>query len=228
LKAIADILHDGGARLVVDNAFATPALQRPGEFGADVVVYSATKHIDGQGRCLGGVVLGSEDFVENTLKPFLRHTGPALSPFNAWVMLKGLETLELRVERHCASAATVAAFLESQDQVTRVIYPFLDSHPGSDLAKRQMAAGGGIVTFDIEGGKEGAFRFLNALKIVDISNNLGDSKSLITHPATTTHQRISEEERLEVGIKPTTVRLSVGLEDVEDLIGDIREALGAV
>lgn len=228
LKAIADILHEGGARLVVDNAFATPALQRPGEFGADVVVYSATKHIDGQGRCLGGVVLGSEDFVENTLKPFLRHTGPALSPFNAWVMLKGLETLELRVERHCASAATVAAFLEGHDQVTRVIYPFLDSHPGAELAKRQMAAGGGIVTFDIEGGKEGAFRFLNALKIVDISNNLGDSKSLITHPATTTHQRISEEERLEVGIKPTTVRLSVGLEDVEDLIGDIREALGAV
>lgn len=228
LKAIADILHDGDARLIVDNAFATPALQRPGEFGADVVVYSATKHIDGQGRCLGGVVLGSEDFVENTLKPFLRHTGPALSPFNAWVMLKGLETLELRVERHCASAARVASFLEGHDRVTRVIYPFLDSHPGSDLAKRQMAGGGGIVTFDIEGGKAGAFRFLNGLKIVDISNNLGDSKSLITHPATTTHQRISEEERLEVGIKPTTVRLSVGLEDVEDLIGDIRDALGAV
>jgi O-succinylhomoserine sulfhydrylase len=228
LKAIADILHDGDARLIVDNAFATPALQRPGEFGADVVVYSATKHIDGQGRCLGGVVLGSEDFVENTLKPFLRHTGPALSPFNAWVMLKGLETLELRVERHCASAARVASFLEGHDRVTRVIYPFLNSHPGSDLAKRQMAGGGGIVTFDIEGGKAGAFRFLNGLKIVDISNNLGDSKSLITHPATTTHQRISEEERLEVGIKPTTVRLSVGLEDVEDLIGDIRDALGAV
>ncbi len=228
LKAIADILHEGNARLVVDNAFATPALQRPGEFGADVVVYSATKHIDGQGRCLGGVVLGSEAFVEDTLKPFLRHTGPALSPFNAWVMLKGLETLELRVERHCASAATVAEFLASEDRVSRVIYPFLDSHPGSALAKQQMAAGGGIVTFDLEGGKAGAFRFLNGLKIVDISNTLGDSKSLITHPATTTHQRISEEERQALGIQPTTVRLSVGLEDVEDLIGDIRGALGAL
>ena len=228
LTAIADILHQGGARLVVDNAFATPVLQRPGEFGADVVVYSATKHIDGQGRCLGGVVLGSEDFVENTLRPFLRHTGPALSPFNAWVMLKGLETLDLRVERHCASAATIAEFLDSHDRISRVIYPFMDSHPGSALAKQQMSAGGGIVTFDIDGGKTGAFRFLNGLKIVDISNNLGDSKSLITHPATTTHQRISEEERLALGIQATTVRLSVGLEDVEDLMGDIRDALGAL
>ena len=228
LRAIADILHQGGARLVADNAFATPALQRPGEFGADVVVYSATKHIDGQGRCLGGVVLGSEDFVENTLKPFLRHTGPALSPFNAWVMLKGLETLDLRVERHCASAATIAEFLDSHDRISRVIYPFMDSHPGSALAKQQMSAGGGIVTFDVNGGKAGAFRFLNGLKIVDISNNLGDSKSLITHPATTTHQRISEEERLALGIQATTVRLSVGLEDVEDLMGDIRDALGAL
>ena len=173
LKAIADILHQGGARLVVDNAFATPVLQRPGEFGADVVVYSATKHIDGQGRCLGGVVLGSKDFVENTLKPFLRHTGPALSPFNAWVMLKGLETLDLRVKRHCASAATVAEFLDSHDRIFRVVYPFMDSHPRSALAKQQMSAGGGIVTFDVDGGKPGAFRFLNGLKIVDISNNLG-------------------------------------------------------
>ena len=228
LRAIADILHQGGARLVADNAFATPALQRPGEFGADVVVYSATKHIDGQGRCLGGVVLGSEDFVENTLKPFLRHTGPALSPFNAWVMLKGLETLDLRVERHCASAATIAEFLDSHNRISRVIYPFMDSHPGSALAKQQMSAGGGIVTFDVDGEKAGAFRFLNGLKIVDISNNLGDSKSLITHPATTTHQRFSEEERLALGIKATTVRLSVGLEDVEDLMGDIRDALGAL
>lgn len=228
LRAIADILHQGGARLVADNAFATPALQRPGEFGADVVVYSATKHIDGQGRCLGGVVLGSEDFVENTLKPFLRHTGPALSPFNAWVMLKGLETLDLRVERHCASAATIAKFLDNHNRISRVIYPFMDSHPGSALAKQQMSAGGGTVTFDVNGKKAGAFRFLNGLKIVDISNNLGDSKSLITHPATTTHQRISEEERLALGIQATTVRLSVGLEDVEDLMGDIRDALGAL
>ncbi|MEQ8246502.1 MAG: O-succinylhomoserine sulfhydrylase [Alphaproteobacteria bacterium] len=228
LRAVADILHEGGAKLIVDNAFATPALQRPGEFGADIVVYSATKHIDGQGRCLGGVVLGSNSFVEDTLKPYLRHTGPALSPFNAWVMLKGLETLDLRLERHCASAAKVADFLETDRRVSRVIYPWLDSHPGSALARRQMNGGGGIVTFDIDGGKEGAFRFLNALRIVDISNNLGDAKSLITHPATTTHQRVSESEREVLGILPTTVRLSVGLEDIDDLLDDIRGALGAV
>jgi len=225
IQGIADLLHAVGANLVVDNAFASPALQRPGEFGADVVVYSATKHIDGQGRCLGGVVLGSERFVEDTLKPYLRHTGPALSPFNAWVMLKGLETLELRVQRHCESAARLAAFLQEQSAVTRVLYPFLDSHRGHVLAKKQMAAGGGIVTFDIAGGKEGAFRFLNALKIVDISNNLGDSKSLITHPATTTHQRVDEAERAALGILPTTVRLSVGLEDIDDLLDDVSQAL---
>ncbi|MDA0368498.1 MAG: O-succinylhomoserine sulfhydrylase [Proteobacteria bacterium] len=228
IRAVADILHGVDARLVVDNAFATPALQRPGEFGADIVVYSATKHIDGQGRCLGGVVLGSEDYVENILKPYLRHTGPALSPFNAWVMLKGLETLELRLERHCASAATIAALLEEDDRVSRVIYPWLDSHPGSALAKKQMKAGGGIITFDIGIDKDQAFRFLNGLNIVDISNNLGDSKSLITHPATTTHQRVPEAERHELGILPTTVRLSVGLEDIDDLLDDIRQALSAL
>ncbi len=228
LRAVADILHSAGAKLIVDNAFATPALQRPGEFGADIVVYSATKHIDGQGRCLGGVVLGSDKFVEDVLKPYLRHTGPALSPFNAWVMLKGLETLDLRLERHCASAAKVAALLESDRRVSRTIYPWLDSHPGSALARKQMNGGGGIVTFDIDGGKEDAFRFLNALRIVDISNNLGDSKSLITHPATTTHKRVSESEREVLGILPTTVRLSVGLEDIDYLLDDIRGALGAV
>jgi O-succinylhomoserine sulfhydrylase len=227
LQGVANILHAAGARLVVDNAFATPALQRPGEFGADIVVYSATKHIDGQGRCLGGVVLASDSFIEDTLKPYLRHTGPALSPFNAWVMLKGLETLNLRVERHCASAAAITDYLAKHGKVSRVIYPFLASHPGNTLARKQMSAGGGIITFDIDGGKEAAFRFLNALKIVDISNNLGDSKSLITHPATTTHQRVDEAERLALGILPTTVRLSVGLEDVDDLMDDIDQALAA-
>ena len=227
LQGVANILHAAGARLVVDNAFATPALQRPGEFGADIVVYSATKHIDGQGRCLGGVVLASDSFIEDTLKPYLRHTGPALSPFNAWVMLKGLETLNLRVERHCASAAAITDYLAKHGKVSRVIYPFLASHPGNTLARKQMSAGGGIITFDVDGGKETAFRFLNALRIVDISNNLGDSKSLITHPATTTHQRVDETERLALGILPTTVRLSVGLEDVEDLMDDIDQALAA-
>ncbi len=227
MEGVAGLLHGVGAKLVVDNAFATPALQRPGEFGADVVVYSATKHIDGQGRCLGGVVLGTESFVEETLKPYLRHTGPALSPFNAWVMLKGLETLELRVQRHCESAEKIARFLAEHERTTRVLYPFLDSYKAQALARKQMTAGGGIVTFDIDGGKENAFRFLNALKIVDISNNLGDSKSLITHPATTTHQRVAEDERISLGILPTTVRLSAGLEDVDDLIDDVAQALSS-
>lgn len=227
LEAVANILHGVDARLVVDNAFATPILQRPGEFGADVIVYSATKHIDGQGRCLGGVVLADDSFIEDTLKPYLRHTGPALSPFNAWVMLKGLETLSLRVERHCASAQRIAEYLQGQPRVSRVLYPFLENHPGQDLAKRQMSAGGGLVTFDIDGGKSAAFRFLNALKIIDITNNLGDSKSLVTHPATTTHQRLPEDDRTALGILPTTVRLSVGLEDVDDLLDDISQALAA-
>ncbi len=227
LQQVADIVHSVQANVIVDNAFATPALQRPVEAGADIVVYSATKHIDGQGRCLGGAVLATNDFIEDTLKPFLRHTGPALSPFNAWVMLKGLETLDLRVEQHCRNAEDVANFLLGQDKIERVLYPGLDSHPQHDLAMAQMDAGGGLVTFDLGRGKDAAFRFLNALKIVDISNNLGDTKSLITHPATTTHQRLDETERSHLGINAGTVRLSVGLEDPEDIMEDLSQALKA-
>lgn len=227
LQQVADIVHSVQAKVIVDNAFATPALQRPVETGADIVVYSATKHIDGQGRCLGGAVLATNDFIEDTLKPFLRHTGPALSPFNAWVLLKGLETLDLRVEQHCRNAEDVAGFLLRQDKIERVLYPGFGSHPQHDLAMAQMDAGGGLVTFDLGGGKAAAFRFLNALKIVDISNNLGDTKSLITHPATTTHQRLDEAERSHLGINAGTVRLSVGLEDAEDIKEDLSQALKA-
>ena len=219
------VIHSVGARLVIDNAFATPSLQRAISLGADVVVYSATKHIDGQGRCLGGAVLGSKDFIENTLKPFIRNTGPSISPFNAWVMLKGLETLDLRIERHCRSAQTVAEFLATHKKVTRTLYPGLPSHPGHAIAMGQMEAGGGMITFDVKGAKAETFAFLRALKLVDISNNLGDSKSLITHPATTTHQRLPEAERNYLGIFPGTVRISVGLEDVDDILQDLDQAL---
>ena len=227
LEAVAELAHRAGARVVVDNVFAIGA-QRPLERGADVVVYSATKHIDGQGRTLGGAVLGRREFVETELQPFLRHTGPALSPFNAWVLLKGLETLPLRIDRHVASAERVARHFEGHPKLDSVRYPFLDSHPQSALARRQMKAGGTIVCFDIAGGKEGAFRFLDALSLVDISNNLGDAKSLVTHPATTTHQRLSPEDRARQGIGPGLVRLSVGLEDVDDIIEDVAAALAAV
>lgn len=227
VAAVAELAHAAGARVVVDNVFATPVLQRPLELGADVVVYSATKHIDGQGRCLGGAILGTRAFVEEELQPILRHTGPALSPFNAWVFLKGLETLELRMGRHCENARAVAAFLDGRTGVGRVVYPGLPSHPQHELARRQMREGGTIIAFEIEGGKERAFQFLDALRLVDISNNLGDAKSLVTHPATTTHHSLSEEERLELGITPGLVRLSVGLESVEDLVGDLDGALDA-
>ena len=225
LEAVAKMAHEVGARLVVDNVFATPLLQPAMRFGADIVVYSATKHIDGQGRCLGGAILSSQAFVDEELLPFLRHTGPSLSPFNAWVLLKGLETLELRVERMCANALDVATFLEGRNGVARVLYPGLMSHSQHALAKRQMSAGGTIVSFDVAGGKNAAFAFLDRLCLVDISNNLGDSKSLITHPATTTHQRLSVEDRAALGIGDSLVRLSVGLEDVEDIKIDLAEAL---
>lgn len=228
LAAVSEMAHAAGAAVIVDNVFATPILQRPLELGADIVVYSATKHIDGQGRCLGGVVLGSREFCDGPLMTFLRHTGPAMSPFNAWTFLKGLETLELRIARHVDNARTVAAFLEEQDKVTRVLHPDLPSHPQHALAQRQMTGGGSIVAFEIAGGKEAAFRFANSLRLVDISNNLGDSKSLITHPATTTHQRIPEEERLKLGITEGMFRISVGLEDVADVNHDIAQALAAV
>jgi len=228
VRAVCELAHAAGATVVVDNVFASPLLQKPLELGGDVVVYSATKHIDGQGRCLGGAILGSQSFVEEKLQPFLRHTGPALSPFNAWVLLKGLETLPLRIDRHVASAERVARHFEGHAKLEGVRYPFLDSHPQAALARRQMKAGGTIVCFDVAGGKEGAFRFLDALSLVDISNNLGDAKSLVTHPSTTTHQRLSPEDRARQGIGPGLVRLSVGLEDVDDIIEDVTAALDAV
>lgn len=227
LAELAKLTRAAGAALIVDNVFATPLLQRPLELGADIVVYSATKHIDGQGRCLGGAVLGSASFIDTVLGPYLRHTGPALSPFNAWTLLKGLETLDVRLERHNASALRLARFLEDHPRVRKVYYPFLDSHPQAALARRQMRAGGSIVSFEIKGGKAAAFRFLDALSLIDISNNLGDAKSLVTHPWTTTHARIAPEEKLAQGITEELVRLSVGLEDPEDLEADLGRALNA-
>ncbi len=231
IAAVAELAHAAGARLIVDNVFATPLLQRPLEFGADVVVYSATKHIDGQGRTLGGAILGSKKFFDDHLQNFLRHTGPSLSPFNAWVLVKALETLELRVQRHCDNALDLARSLEDlaggAHGVTRVLYPTLDSHPQAALARRQMSGGSSIVAFEVTGGKERAFRLLNALELVDIANNLGDAKSLITHPATTTHQRIPAPERAELGITEGLLRISVGLEDVEDVKEDLAQALKA-
>jgi len=227
IEAVAKIAHKAGALVVVDNVFATPMLQRPMPLGADIVVYSATKHIDGQGRCLGGVVLGTKDFIEDKLHTYLKQTGPSLSPFNAWVLLKGLETLPLRVERHCASAAAIADFLSERKDVARVFYPGRADHPQAALAKRQMAGGGPIVAFEVRGGKRDAFRFMNALKIFKISNNLGDAKSLVTHPATTTHQRLKPEQRAELGIFDRSIRLSIGLEDVDDLAADLDQALRA-
>jgi len=225
LKAISDLAHRAGARVIVDNVFATPVLQKPLQLGADIVMYSTTKHIDGQGRTLGGAILTNDAaFFQDHLEPFVRHTGPAMSPFNAWVLLKGLETLELRVSRHCQNANRVATFLEGQKAVSRVLYPGLQSHPQYDLAQTQMTAGGTMVSFEINGGKDAAFRFLNALNLIDISNNLGDAKSLTTHPATTTHQRLSDVEKAHLGITPGLVRLSVGLEDADDLIEDLDQA----
>ncbi len=227
IAAVAELAHAAGARLIVDNVFATPLLQRPLEFGADVVVYSATKHIDGQGRTLGGAVLGSQQFVDDHLRNFLRHTGPSLSPFNAWVLVKGLETLELRVQRHSDNALHLARHLEGLSGVTRVFYPGLDSHPQAALVRRQMLGGSSIVAFEVTGGKERAFRLLDALELIDIANNLGDAKSLITHPATTTHQRIPAPDRAELGITEGLLRISVGLEDVEDVKEDLAQALEA-
>ena len=227
IEAVAKIAHKAGALVVVDNVFATPMLQRPMPLGADIVVYSATKHIDGQGRCLGGVVLGTKDFIEDKLHTYLKQTGPSLSPFNAWVLLKGLETLPLRVERHGASAAAIADFLSERKDVARVFYPGRADHPQAALAKRQMAGGGPMVAFEVRGGKREAFRFMNALKIFKISNNLGDAKSLVTHPATTTHQRLTPEQRAELGIFDRSIRLSIGLEDVDDLAADLDQALRA-
>jgi O-succinylhomoserine sulfhydrylase len=227
LKAVCDLGHAAGAQVIVDNVFATPLLQRPLEFGADIVVYSATKHIDGQGRCLGGVILGTAKYINETLQPFIRHTGPSLSPVNAWILLKGLETLELRLERQCDAAEKIAKELQGHPKLNSADYPTLPNFPQVELARRQMKSGGSMVSLDLKGGKEASFRFLNALKLVLISNNLGDSKSLATHPATTTHQRLSPEQKAAQGITPGLVRLSIGLEDVKDLLADVRQALDA-
>ncbi|ODT98263.1 MAG: O-succinylhomoserine sulfhydrylase [Rhodospirillales bacterium SCN 65-16] len=227
VKAVCDLAHKAGAKVVLDNAFATPILQRPLEFGADVVVHSATKYIDGQGRTLGGAVLGSKEFILDKLQPIIRNCGPSLSPFNAWVLVKGLETLGLRIERHCANARRVADTLAAHPAIGRVLYPGRPDHPQHKLAAKQMSDFGGVVTFDLKAGKWAAFEMLNRLQIVDISNNLGDAKSLATHPATTTHMRIGAEERTKLGITDGTIRLSVGLEDAEDVVADLVQALGA-
>jgi O-succinylhomoserine sulfhydrylase len=228
ITAVAKIAKDANARLIVDNVFATPLLQNPLELGADIVVYSATKHIDGQGRCLGGVILSSEKFINDHLHTFLRQTGPALSPFNAWVLLKGIETLPLRVEKMQQNATKLADFVGDQKQITKVLYPFRDDHPQVKLAKKQMKGGGTLFSFEVPGGKAGAFRFANALRLIRISNNLGDAKSLITHPATTTHQRFTAEARVGMGIGDGLLRLSVGLEHPDDLADDLLRGFKAL
>jgi O-succinylhomoserine sulfhydrylase len=228
LRAVADLAHAAGAIVVVDNVFATPLLQQPLRFGADVVVYSCTKHIDGQGRVLGGAVLAGRKWINETLQPFIRNTGPALSPFNAWLLLKGLETLALRLDACCRSAVAIAEFLAAQPTVTRVWYPTRADHPQQALALSQMSAGGTVVTFEVAGGKEAAFSAMNAFGLIAVSNNLGDSKSLATHPATTTHMRIGPEEREKLGITDGVIRLSIGLEDPEDLKDDLAQALAMI
>ena len=225
LGAVAEITKKAGALVVVDNIFATPILQKPLNYGADVIVYSGTKHIDGQGRVLGGAIVSTKKFKEEMLKPFLRHTGPSISPFNAWILLKGMETLKLRVEAQSQSAMTVAQHLQATKVVDRVLYPHLESHPQYALAKKQMSLGGTMVTFEVEGGKEKAFEVLRNLKVIDISNNLGDAKSLMTHPASTTHRNIGPEARAMMGITDGMLRLSVGLEDIKDILDDVKQAL---
>lgn len=228
IAAVAAIAHEAGAMLTVDNVFATPLLQKPLALGADCVVYSATKHIDGQGRCLGGVILASTEFIETKMQQFLRMTGPSISPFNAWVLLKGLETLPLRVERQTATAAYLADRLAGHKNVRRLTYPGRPDHPQAELIARQMSGGSTLIALEVEGGKSGAFRFMNALRLILISNNLGDAKSLITHPATTTHQRFTAQERAEMSVHDGLVRLSVGLEHRDDLLADLSQALAHV
>lgn len=225
IKLVSDICKENDATLIVDNIFASAYCQKSLELGADIIVYSTTKHMDGQGRTLGGCVLGSEEFIQETLLPFHRHTGPALSPFNSWVVLKALETYPLRMERHCQNAQKIAEFLESHDKVKRVLYPGLASHPQYQIAQTQMKNGGAMLAFETAGDKNSTFAFMNKLNIIDISNNLGDSKSLITHPATTTHSNIEPEEQEKINITQTMCRLSVGLENCDDLIADLKQAL---
>ncbi|GCA48457.1 O-succinylhomoserine sulfhydrylase [Sinorhizobium sp. KGO-5] len=228
IAGVAKLADQIGAKVVVDNVFATPLFQKPLELGAHVVVYSATKHIDGQGRCLGGVVLSDKQWIDENLHDYFRHTGPAMSPFNAWTLLKGIETLPLRVKQQTESARRIADFLAEQPQVARVIYPGRKDHPQADIIAKQMSGGSTLVAFELKGGKEAAFALQNALEIIRISNNLGDSKSLITHPATTTHKNLTDEARAELGISAGTVRFSAGIEDSEDLIEDFARALKGV
>lgn len=225
IKFVADLCKQNGASLIVDNIFASPFSQSPFELGADIVVHSTTKHIDGQGRTLGGCVLGTTKFIKDILLPFHRHTGPALSPFNAWIALKALETFPLRMERHCSNAQKIAEFLESHPKIKRIFYPTLKSHPQYEIARQQMKNGGSMMAFEIDGNKQETFAFLNRLRIIDISNNMGDSKSLITHPATTTHFSMGREAQEQIGITESMCRLSVGLEHVDDLINDLKQAL---
>lgn len=231
VRTVSELAHAAGAQVVVDNVFATPLLQSNLELGADVVVYSGTKHMDGQGRVLGGAILGTDDFVNGPVKHLMRHTGPALSPFNAWTLLKGLETMSLRVDYSVRSALTIAGWLESQPAVRRVLYPYLESHPQHELATQQMSGGGTVITFELDAGagtgKDAAFALLNGLRTIDISNNLGDAKSLITHPATTTHRAMGPEGRAAIGLSDGLVRLSVGLESTDDLIKDLDAAISA-
>ena len=228
LAAVSEIAHGVGATVIIDNVFATPVFSDAVAQGADVVVYSATKHIDGQGRCLGGVICATQEFIRKTVEPYMKHTGGSMSPFNAWVMLKGLETLHLRCTQQAATALHLATALEGHEKLANVLYPHLKSHPQHAVAKRQMGAGGTVIALDIKGGQAEAFRFLNALEIVSISNNLGDSKSLVTHPKTTTHQRLSDDQRAALGITDGLVRFSVGLEDAADLLTDIKRALDMI
>ncbi|MFO8064502.1 MAG: O-succinylhomoserine sulfhydrylase [Spirochaetota bacterium] len=225
IEALSRIAHAHGILVNVDNCFATPYLQQPAALGADLVTHSATKFIDGQGRALGGAILGTEELI-GELRFFIRQTGPALSPVNAWILSKSLETLSVRMDRHCSNALAIAERLEEHPGINWVRYPFLDTHPQVELARRQMSRGGGLVTFEVGGGAEGGMAFLNGLEMISRSSNLGDTRSIATHPATTTHSRLSEEERARIGITPGTVRLSVGLEGVEDILGDIEAALG--
>jgi len=225
IPMVARLCKKHGASLIVDNIFASPYGQKPLQLGADIVVYSTTKHMDGQGRTLGGCVLGSEKFIKEILLPFHRHTGPCLSPFNAWIIYKSLETFSLRMERHCSNALKVAQFLESHPKIKKVLYPQLKSHPQHQVAQKQMANGGAMIAFEVKGDKKATFKFMNGLQIIDISNNLGDAKSLITHPATTTHSNISRQEQEKLSISESMCRLSVGLEHIDDLIADLKNAL---
>ncbi len=225
IEFVSKLCKEYKANLIVDNIFSSPFSQKPFELGADIVIYSTTKHIDGQGRTLGGCVLGSKEFIKDILLPFHRHTGPALSPFNAWIILKSLDTFNLRMQQHCNNAEKIANFLENHSKIKKVLYPTLKSHPQYQIAQKQMKNGGAMIAFEIDGNKNDTFKVMNKLQIIDISNNLGDAKSLITHPATTTHSNLSAQEQLEIGITQSMCRLSVGLEDVDDLIKDLDQAL---